>query len=143
LIERYSFWVVYDANSGLNSKLTSVLSNEIWCWKPARSKNLVEIQCRLPEDPFSSDDKPVWKAAQKGTLVSSETWDFLRDKKSEFELWHLVWFPCAIPKHAFILWLALQNRLTTCDRLLVWGFNGDSLCGFCRHVNESRNHLFF
>jgi len=100
LIERYSFRVVYDANSGLNSKLSSVLSNRIWCWKPARSEDLFEIQCRLPEVPFGPVDKPVWKAARKGIFGSFETWDFLRGKKSEVEWWHLVWYPCAIPIHA-------------------------------------------
>jgi hypothetical protein len=49
LIERYGFRVVYDASSGLNYKLSSVLSSGIWCWKPARSKDLVDIQSRLPE----------------------------------------------------------------------------------------------
>jgi len=143
LIERYGFRVVYDASSGLNYKLSSVLSNGIWCWKPARSEDLVDIQSRLPKIPLGPVDNLVWKVARKGSFVKSETWDFLRDKKSEVEWWHLIWFPCAIPKHAFILWLAVQNRLTRSDRLLVWGFNGDPLCGFCHHVIENRDHLFF
>jgi len=48
LIERYGSRVVYDASSGLNSKLSSVLSNGNWCWKPARSEDLVAIQSGLP-----------------------------------------------------------------------------------------------
>lgn len=143
LIERYGFHVVYNASSRLNSKLSSVLSNGIWCWKPARSKDLVDIQSRLPEIPLGHVDNPVWKVAGKGSFVSSETWDFLRDKKAKVEWWHLIWFPCAIPKHVFILWLTVQNQLTRSDRLLVWGFNGDPFCGFCHHVIESINHLFF
>jgi hypothetical protein len=143
LIERYGSRVVYDASSGLNSKLSSVLSNGNWCWKPARSEDLVAIQSRLPEIALSPVDNPVWKVARNGSFVSFETWDFLRDKKAEVERWHLIWFPCAISKHAFILWLAVQNRLTTNDRLLVLDFNGDPLCGFCHHVIESRNHLSF
>jgi hypothetical protein len=144
LIERYGSRVVYDARSGLNSKLSSVLSNYgNWCWNPARSEDPVAIQSRLPEIVLGHVDKPVWTIARNGSFVSSETWNFLRDKKAEVEWWHLIWFSYAIPKHAFILWLAIQNRLTTSDRLLVWGFNGDPLCGFCHHVIESRNHLFF
>jgi hypothetical protein len=143
LIERYGSRVVYDARSGLNSKLSSVLSNGNWCWNPARSEDLVAIQSRLPEIVLGHVDKPVWKIARNGSFVSSETWNFLRDKKAEVEWWHLIWFPYAIPKHAFILWLAVHNRLTTSNRLLLWGFNGDPLCGFCHHVIESRNHLFF
>jgi hypothetical protein len=75
--------------------------------------------------------------------VSSETWDFLRDKKPDVDWWHLIWFPHAIPKYAFVLWFAVQNQLTTGDRLLVWGFKGETLCGFCRHGVEGRDRLFF
>jgi len=105
-------------------------------------EDLVAIQSRLPEIALGPVDNPVWKVVRNGSFVSFETWDFLRDKKAEVEWWHFIWFPCAIPKHAFILWLVVQNRLTS-DRLLVWGFNGHPLCGFCHHVVESRNHLFF
>jgi hypothetical protein len=50
--------------------------------------------------------------------VSSDTWDFLRDKKLDVDWWHLNWYPHAISKHALVLWLAVQNRLITGDRLL-------------------------
>jgi hypothetical protein len=43
----------------------------------------------------------------------------------------------------FILWLAIHDRLTTGDWLLVWDFKGDVNCSFCRAGIESRNHLFF
>jgi hypothetical protein len=73
LIERYGFRVVYDASSRLKSKLSSILSNETWCWKPAKSEDLVAIQSRLPEIPLGLVDNPMWKVARKGSFVSSET----------------------------------------------------------------------
>jgi hypothetical protein len=75
--------------------------------------------------------------------VSSDTWDFLRDKKPDVDWWHLFWYPHVIPKHAFALWLAVQNRLTTGNQILVWSFRDETLCGFCKHGVESRDHLFF
>jgi len=42
-----------------------------------------------------------------------------------------------------LMWLAVRNRLTTGDRLMVWGYTGDTQCVFCRHGIESRDHLFF
>ncbi|XP_062145452.1 uncharacterized protein LOC133852713 [Alnus glutinosa] len=57
--------------------------------------------------------------------------------------WSLIWFNQAIPKKAFLLWLAVRNRLTTVDRLPTWGYKGDTQCCFCRHGTESRDHLFF
>jgi hypothetical protein len=119
LYERFGSRVIYDAHSRLDSRLDTVLSNGIWCWNPARSKELVDIQSRLPEVQLGSVDKPVWTIARKGSYESADTWDFFRDKKFEVDWWHVVWFPFAIPKHSFIIWLAEQNRLTTGDRLLA------------------------
>jgi hypothetical protein len=41
----------------------------------------------------------------------------------------------AIPKHVFVLWLAMQNRLSTGDHLASWGFKGNGM--------ENLEHLFF
>jgi hypothetical protein len=126
LYERFGSRVIYDAHSWLDSRLDSFLSNGIWCWKPALSEELVDIQSRLPEVQLGSVDKSVWTIARKGSYISADNWDFFRNKKSEVDWWHVVWFPFAIPKHAFIIWLVVQNRLTTGDRLLAWGFQGDA-----------------
>jgi hypothetical protein len=40
---------MYDAQSRLESKLSTVLINGDWYWRPARSNALVEIQSRLPD----------------------------------------------------------------------------------------------
>lgn len=54
----------------------------------------------------------------------------------------LVWFKGAIPKHSFICWLAILNRLSTRDRQQKSSPLIDKLCPFCG-VEESREHLFF
>jgi hypothetical protein len=75
--------------------------------------------------------------------VCADTWNFLRKKKEIVDWGSLVWFPYALPKQAFILWLVMKNRLTTGDRMLCWGYTSDIKCVFCRHFIESRDHLFF
>ena len=55
----------------------------------------------------------------------------------------IFWFSAAIPKHSFIGWLAMKDRLWTKARLIQWGFIGDSLCSYCKMMIETRNHLFF
>lgn len=82
LIEMYGHRIVYDANNQLDSKLASILSNRAWCWKPAQSENLVDIQCRLPEVPLGLVDKPMWTIARKGSFACSDTRDFFRGKKT-------------------------------------------------------------
>jgi hypothetical protein len=67
----------------------------------------------------------------------------LRVKQIEVNWWKLVWFTNAIPKHSFIGWLTIRNRLVTKDRLLQWGLGVDPMCLFCRQNLEDRDHLFF
>ncbi|XP_020251372.1 uncharacterized protein LOC109828828 [Asparagus officinalis] len=59
--------------------------------------------------------------------------------------WYLtVWDTLIYPKHSFILWLAVLNRLLTREKLLKRGIIQSDHCCLCSdNVQESRNHLFF
>lgn len=49
-----------------------------------------------------------------------------------------------MPRWAFILWLAMQDKLNTLDRLLVWGVVNEANCVLCSIGNiVDHNHLFF
>jgi hypothetical protein len=85
LFERYGFRIIYDPNSRLKSKLSTVLCTGSWCWKPARSEDLVDIQCCLPEVHLGPIDELVWTIGRKGSYVSSNTCYFLRDKKRDVD----------------------------------------------------------
>jgi hypothetical protein len=57
--------------------------------------------------------------------------------------WHkVVWFSQAIPRHAFIPWLALRDALVRKEKMCSWGFTGPSVYMFCYGCQESRGHLF-
>ena len=53
----------------------------------------------------------------------------------------LVWFSKTIPKAAFILWLAIKNRLGTQDRLHI-AFSDPKCLLYSTHM-EIHRHLFF
>ncbi|XP_020252239.1 uncharacterized protein LOC109829580 [Asparagus officinalis] len=59
--------------------------------------------------------------------------------------WHdTVWDKLNYPKHSFIMWLAIQDKLLTQDRLHKRGIIQSNQCLLCEGaVAESRNHLFF
>lgn len=78
LLEKYGHRAVYDAQSRLEARLSTVLINGVWCQRPARSDALVEIQGRLPEIKIGDCDTPIWSASKKGSYVSSDTWEILR-----------------------------------------------------------------
>ncbi|KAL0439692.1 UNVERIFIED_CONTAM: hypothetical protein Slati_2452200 [Sesamum latifolium] len=50
--------------------------------------------------------------------------------------------PFSIPRHCFILWLAILGRLSTLDR--AWWSGSDRSCILCDSgEGESHSHLFF
>jgi hypothetical protein len=60
--------------------------------------------------------------------------DALREKHGCVDWRQLIWFSLTIPK----------NALTTGDKLLKWGYHGDTFkCMFRLHVIEDRDYLFF
>ncbi|KAM6560070.1 hypothetical protein CsatA_029309 [Cannabis sativa] len=54
-----------------------------------------------------------------------------------------VWGRFNIPKHSFILWLAVQKRLKTRDRLAKFQNIADTKCPICLQHEETAEHLFF
>ncbi|XP_062074925.1 uncharacterized protein LOC133778931 [Humulus lupulus] len=54
-----------------------------------------------------------------------------------------VWNRTIIPKHRFILWLAVLDRLQMKDRLFRFNTTTDYLCLICGSNRETREHVFF
>ena len=54
-----------------------------------------------------------------------------------------MWFSQCTPKHGFILWLAIQGKLLTQDRMLAWYQGVDLKCSMCNSCMDSHLHLFF
>jgi len=54
-----------------------------------------------------------------------------------------MWFKNVVPRHSFLLSVAVQQKLTTQDRLHRFGIHGPNRCSLCLHNNEDHNHLFF
>ncbi|KAH0762078.1 hypothetical protein KY290_018151 [Solanum tuberosum] len=48
----------------------------------------------------------------------------------------------ARPKAVFIMWLQLQAKLLTEDRLLKWGSKVEPQCMLCQNEDETRDHLW-
>ncbi|GKF47713.1 reverse transcriptase zinc-binding domain-containing protein, partial [Tanacetum coccineum] len=57
--------------------------------------------------------------------------------------WKLIWFSQCIPKHSFIVWLAIQDRLTTQDKFRRWGDYAVNRCCLCCQDSEDIKHLLF
>ncbi|GJY05259.1 uncharacterized mitochondrial protein-like protein [Tanacetum coccineum] len=75
-------------------------------------------------------------------------WDDIRPHGNTIGWTHVVWFTHCIPRHAFHLWLVIQKKLKTQDRLRQWDVSPTtelnlSRCPLCDLVPDSHDHLFF
>nr|XP_043619603.1 uncharacterized protein LOC122591396 [Erigeron canadensis] len=62
----------------------------------------------------------------------------------EYEVWkNVIWFRQFIPRHAFILWLVVQEKLLTQDKMVIWKQNAEYKCVFCNEFADSHEHLFY
>ncbi|GKB36272.1 RNA-directed DNA polymerase, eukaryota, reverse transcriptase zinc-binding domain protein [Tanacetum coccineum] len=96
-------------------------------------------ECTLNE--IISDGRWVWPEEWNGDL--SNVWKDMICDDTKVDWFKLVWFSQSIPRHAFVTWLAIQKRLMTHDKILVWRPNEDFKCALCSNCPDSHNHLFF
>ena len=134
--------IVYDAVSSINAKLSSVILDKALNWSYVRCDDLVTILCNLSWIAIGECDKAVWIPSKSGTFCASSAWDQIRLRRLTIDWWKIVWSK-GIPRHAFITWLALRDRLSTNERIVSWGISCDILCVLCRTSIENGDHIFF
>lgn len=98
-------------------------------WKLRRCRGrvmqgIIERINRVPPPrPDAGKDRTLWKQGPdlyEGKFVSKTTWDQLRTTQDKVMWFNIVWFPQALPRQAFIIWLACRDRLDTGDRMRQW-----------------------
>ncbi|XP_010686893.1 uncharacterized protein LOC104901049 [Beta vulgaris subsp. vulgaris] len=67
----------------------------------------------------------------------------LRGDETNVQWSRMVWNRYSLPKHRMILWLAVQNRLKTKDRLMMMSICSDDVCTICGQETGSVDHLMF
>nr|GEU99253.1 hypothetical protein [Tanacetum cinerariifolium] len=90
-------------------------------------------------------DKIVWKNSdnKEVKVLVRGVWEDLRTGSTNVPWYNLVWFTQFIPRHAFILWVVIQGRLSTQNRLVKWQPCNVMKCPLCNSAVDSHSHLFF
>ncbi|CAA7040906.1 unnamed protein product [Microthlaspi erraticum] len=121
-------------------------------WRLPRGRHPILILLRdclpqeVPDLNSSLPDFFLWRNSPDsppGIFSTSQTWDSLHPPSPSLPWTETVWFKQRVPKHAFILWVTLRDRLTTRDKLRSWGINVPASCLLCGSNPETRDHLFF
>lgn len=77
------------------------------------------------------------------TFSIKQVYGKFRGEFQKIEWRRLVCNNAASPKWTFILYLALNQRLQTKDRLAMWGIVDNTRCIMCDLGTDSIEHMFF
>ena len=145
LLPFYGERILYDSAIHSNARVAEVIDEGGWNWPIANSGDLIAIKnsCANYHIDVTREDIISWSPDPSGVFTVSSAWNHFRPTMPVVNWHYSIWFPQAIRRHSFIVWLAVHNRLATQDKLLKWGLTNSMSCVFCRADVEDRNHLFF
>lgn len=137
---------IFEAGLSLSCKIADVVSHGEWIWPECwRSKFLFLFHLPPPLIFREKLDKALWKDRNDKVCSFSVkvVWSDLSDPLPSVPWYKIVWFSQNIPRHAFVLWLAINKRLNTQDKIALWNKVDVLLCPLCNTVKDDHDHLFF
>jgi hypothetical protein len=118
--------------SDIKGALTvQVLAGYLHIW------DLVEGAVLQPDTP----DKHVWRLSSSGCYSSKSAYNAMFVGTIKFSPWKRIWKTWAPANCKFFIWLAINNRCWTSDRLAKCGLPHQAACPFCNQAPETINHL--
>ncbi|GKC32155.1 RNA-directed DNA polymerase, eukaryota, reverse transcriptase zinc-binding domain protein [Tanacetum coccineum] len=127
-------------NLSLSAKVNDFVCNSVWTWPNGWLYEFGEVlNIHVPTFNNDLDDKVVWfnKKGKEKFFSMNEDWKGIRRNAPKVIWYKHVWFSLCVPRHSFILWMALKGKLKTQDNIQ------DMACPFCKSCKDSHSHLFF
>ncbi|XP_052627262.1 uncharacterized protein LOC128133760 [Lactuca sativa] len=137
---------ISQAGFNISNKVKDVMVDDSWFWPGEWCDLIPQLRnFNLPVLDSLISDKVMWrnKSGKMFEFSIKKACEDLADFGLDVSWVHLVWFKHRIPRHSFILWLAIQERLMTQDRMRFWDKNKNLNCVLCNDQSDSHSHLFF
>ena len=137
---------IQNARLNANTVVRDMIVDGVFHW-PAEWINkypiLNQIQSIAINDGMK--DQMIWRCGdgKEDKFSVKQTYADLQGVVEQVEWYKIVWFTQNIPKHSFILWMAILNKLTTQDKIRKWGSYDLMVCPLCYSDMDSHQHLFF
>lgn len=125
----------------LNAKVGDFLHPSGTWNQPCNFRDLVE-QVQLTMAEIGREDRVTWLPCHFDVFSIVNDQESLHPRHLLVPWFDLLWFEGNIPRHSFIVWLAIWNRLQSCDYVCRWCFNTPSLCVMCTSGLESSQGPF-
>ncbi|XP_057248155.1 uncharacterized protein LOC130590159 [Beta vulgaris subsp. vulgaris] len=114
-----------------------------WAYEPPASASWGwKAICRVKNKFRNAYTGNRWQNGDKGYTIKAG-YDWLQGQQLRVPWHYWVWNSLNIPKHSFIAWLAMLERLKTKERLFKSGVCTDKACLFCDVGEDSCLHIFF
>ncbi|XP_050207357.1 uncharacterized protein LOC126656782 [Mercurialis annua] len=134
IMEKFSRVKMRDSDIPRNFKVADLWRNNRWDFPDPIDEASSEVwefikqNYRLRDDIVDSIE---WNVLKNDKFSISRTWKIYRTDYNSLPWFKIVWGKNYVPKHSFILWLAIKNRLKTKDKLKRWGVTPDDHCVLC------------
>ncbi|GJR64785.1 RNA-directed DNA polymerase, eukaryota, reverse transcriptase zinc-binding domain protein [Tanacetum coccineum] len=112
--------VWYEKRYTDNEKVADMIKKGVWIWLAYWYNRFPDLcNINVPHLFEGKSDKVLWLDNQneKKEFSTRQAWNDLRENVDKVEWHHVVWFPRFQPRQAFIIWLAILERLATQDRI--------------------------
>ncbi|XP_071699756.1 uncharacterized protein [Rutidosis leptorrhynchoides] len=138
---------ITQAGMHLSDSVADIINNGAFIW-PAEWVERFSILNNLAPPVLSNNiDIVKWRDIYDAKCDYSiqQVWEYIRPRANKVPWFSVVWFSQCIPRHAFILWLLMGERLKTRDKLKAWEIRqGDIIiCSLCNLIPDSHEHTFF
>ncbi|GJY65723.1 RNA-directed DNA polymerase, eukaryota, reverse transcriptase zinc-binding domain protein [Tanacetum coccineum] len=146
LASRVSPRDIHRAGLTLSSQVGDVIRDGDWVWpRVLLDKYQFLNECTVPLS--NNCDTLEWRLYD-GTVKRfsvAQVWECIRPRADKVPWVDLIWFAMGIPRHAFNLWLIINHKLKTQDRVSIWDYSNvlGSTCPLCEATPDSHEHLFF
>ncbi|KAL2226604.1 UNVERIFIED_CONTAM: hypothetical protein Sindi_2019100, partial [Sesamum indicum] len=120
-------------------KLSSVIDGGQWHWPLITDLECLQITYALPQI-YGGDDKIIWRFPD-GQPTTQTLYRLFCPPGPKVGWTSLLSGSLKIPRHSFILWMAIQEKLPTTDRPWLIHLGGCIL--YDEEALETHTHLFF
>ncbi|GKA30820.1 putative RNA-directed DNA polymerase [Tanacetum coccineum] len=137
---------IFRSGLTLSSHVNDIVRDGVWDW-PRELLDKYPILDGCYTHLSNECDRLEWRL-HDGTVKHfsvSQVWSSIRPRGEKVPWFDMIWFALNIPRHAFNMWLIINHKLKTQDRVSVWDVSNaiGSTCSLCETTPDSHEHLFF